>query len=85
VTSFLLTLITSTQSRIFVVGCGREQKTNTSGKVHQMRGAGLQRRAINQPCGRTTNGKIRMALIGSTLDETDWKDVLRGVAFEPSF
>jgi hypothetical protein len=36
---------------------------------------------INQPRGRTTNRKICMALIGSTLDETDWKDVLRGVAF----
>ena len=24
---------------------------------------------------------LRMALIGSTLDETDWKDALRGVAF----
>ena len=29
---------------------------------------------INQPCGRTTDGKICMALIGSTLNETDWKE-----------
>jgi hypothetical protein len=36
---------------------------------------------INQPSGRTTNGKICMALIESTLNETDWKDVSRGVAF----
>jgi hypothetical protein len=38
-------LLASTQSRIFVVDCEHEQKTNTSGKVHQMRSAGLQRRA----------------------------------------
>ncbi len=29
---------------------------------------------INQPCGRTTHGKICMALIASTMDETDWKE-----------
>jgi hypothetical protein len=45
VTSLLLTLLASTQSRIFVVDCEHKQKTNTSGKVHQMRSAGLKRRA----------------------------------------
>jgi DnaJ-class molecular chaperone len=29
---------------------------------------------INEPCGRTTNGKTCRAVIESTLNETDWKE-----------
>ena len=65
------------QVRIFIVECEHGQKTNTSGEVHQMRSASLQGRTIIQPWEQDYKREdiwLSMALIRSTMDETDWKE-----------
>ena len=80
-TTRLNQFLASTQSRIFIVDCEDEQRQIPVGRYTKYGAPAYNAARINQPSGRTTNGKICMALIRSTLDETDWKDVLGGVAF----